>query len=177
MNSYIEHEVKILDIDVEKVQSKLEALGAVKVYDDERVLTTFDTKDFGYKSQRKSIRLTEEGKLKLSVSSGCGESKETVKLFTSRKEETVDFLSQLGLYPITEVKARRISYEWNEVDFDIDIFSEIPAFLEIDIERLTIPLEELLIQLGLNEKRRVVMGTKEIFQEVYGKDFYELFKI
>lgn len=173
MKKYREHEIKILDIDVKDLEGKLEALGAKKVFDGERILTTYDTPERKYTFEKKIIRITEEDKVKLSVNLPGVES---IKLFTSKKEETEDFLAQLGINPIARVSARRISYEWDKVDFDIDIFPEVPPFLEIDTEHLLIHLENLLTSLGIEKNKRVTCGTEEVFSE-YGKNYYTLFKL
>jgi adenylate cyclase class IV len=55
------------------------------------------------------------------------------------------------------VKSHRISYELGNIDFDIDKFPNIPAFLEIDIENLEISVEELLKKLDLDSNEVVVM--------------------
>lgn len=177
MPKYIEHEIKVLGVDVVQLQAQLEELGAKKVFDDFRIFTTFDTPDRKYTSNHTILRLTEEGKLKLSISSVDKDgTKETVKVFTSRKEETVDFLAKLGVHPIAQVQSHRISYEWGDTDFDIDQFPEIPAFLEIDTDYLPITLEALLQKLELDAHQIVTMGTEEIFSQ-YDKSYFELFKI
>lgn len=177
MENYREHEIKILGVDVLDIQQKLETLGAKKISDGIRVITTFDTPERKFTHEKKIIRITEEDKIKLSVNFPSSQvQKNSIKVFTSRKKETQDFLGQLWIVPITEVHTKRISYEWGEVDFDIDIFPEIPAFLEIDIEHLPVSLDELLSKLGCDNKRQSFAGTEEIFAE-YGKDYYTLFQI
>lgn len=175
-NNYEEHEVKILDVNVEAIKQKLESLGAKKVFDAQRVLTTFDTEEGKFRSQNKIVRLTEEGKLKLSVNYYESEAKASVKVFTSRAKETIDLLKQLEVFPIAKVTQHRVSYELGKVDFDIDTFPNIPSFLEIDVEHLEYPLEELLGKLGLTENKVVNLGTEAIFKE-YGLDYFELFGI
>ncbi len=177
MDKYVEHELKILDVNTSELQKKLEELWAKKVFDGTRIITTFDTPERKFTHEKKIIRITEEGKTKLSINFPSSQiQKNSIKVFTSRKEETKDFLRQLWIIPIAEVETRRISYEWGEVDLDIDIFPEIPAFLEIDIENLMRPLDELLEELDLKNNKQVICWTEEIFSE-YGKNYYTLFRI
>ncbi len=175
--NYIEHEIKVLEIDVEMVRTKLEKLGALKVYDGKREATYFDNVQGDYAKSKISIRLTEEGKLKLSGTSVDKDKNiKVVKVFTSRKQETLDFLAILGLFPIAIVKSHRISYEWSNVDFDIDQFPGIPAFMEVDIENLPIPQHELLAKLGLTDNKIRQIGTPEVFNE-YDINYWEKFKV
>ena len=177
MLDYQENEVKILDINVLQVCSNLDKLGAPKVFDDDRVFTTFDTKNGKYRKSKTIIRLTEETKLNLSVSNFPDRiNKETVKLFVSRKKEAIDLLGKLGIYPICEVRSHRVSYEHGPVDFDIDIFPEIPPFIEIDVGDSDTLLEEILIKLELTDKEKFYGGTEELYEK-YGKDYFNIFRI
>lgn len=180
MSTYTEQEIKILDVNPKELQAKLEEMGAKKVYDADRVFTTFDTPDRKYTAQNTIIRLTEEEKLKLTCRTWNKDGrKDSVKVFTSRKQETVDFLDRLGLSPITEVKSHRVSYELGEgnvVDIDIDEFPGIPSFVEIDLEFLPVPLEEFLAKLGLAGREPMDITTEGIYS-YYEKDYFELFKV
>lgn len=179
MELYQEKEVKVLDIDTRNLGKRLEELGAVKVYEGERTITTFDTPNLGYRKEDKLIRMTEEGTVKVSIhtnNSKRGSEKKVIKYKVSRAREQQDFFLEIGLIPITKVKALRISYEWNGIDFDIDQFPGIPAFLEIDLENTWLSLEELLEKLELTGKDIVDLGTESIFAR-YGIDYYNKFKI
>lgn len=172
-----EKEIKILNIDVASLQSTLNKIGAKKVYDGERIFTTFDNRNRAFSKGKGVIRLTEEDKLKLSVSDyNSKNKKETVKLFVSRKKETLALLAKLGFYPICEVKSRRISYEFGEIDIDIDIFPRIPPFVEIDLDKLQCPLDTFLEKIGLLGKKQFDGGTEDIYAR-YGINYFTKFKI
>lgn len=182
MNEYKEHEIKVLDVDVQQLVKKLEEIGAKKVYDDERTIIALDTPERMFlNKQDKLIRVTDEGSIKVTmhVNQSKPEIKEAIKFKTSRLKETMDFFQQLGLNPISKVKENRISFELGEIDFDIDKFPAIPAFLEIDIEFLKeegYELEQLLKKLGLEDNKIVVMGTEDI-HNLYGKDYFSEYRV
>ncbi len=172
-----ENEIKILDVDVVKLQNIVESLGAKKVFDAERVFTTFDTLEKTYTKNHSIIRLTEEEKLKLSISDfPDGINKETIKLFVSRKKEAIDLFAKLGIMPICEVTSHRISYELDGVDIDIDQFPFIPPFIEIDTSELEMPLKDFLIQLDILDKEQFLQGTEDLYFK-YGKNYFEIFAI
>lgn len=181
MSEYKEHEIKVLDIDIEKVVKNLDKLGAKKVYEDTRTIIALDTDDKMFLNQKdKLIRVTDEGSIKVSmhVNQSKPEIKEAIKFKASRLKETMDFFHEMGLNPISKVEAKRISYELGKVDFDIDKFPAIPAFLEIDIEFLEdegYTLESLLKELELEDNKYVVMGTEDI-HKLYGLDYFEQYK-
>lgn len=177
MTNFIETEYKILDIELDTLSTAMEKIGAKKVYDDIRIITYFDHPDSSLRNANEGIKLTEEDKLKLEYTrkSSTGQS-DSVKLFVSRKEEAVEFLGRLNLLPITEVKARRISYELDGIDFDIDCFPGIPPFMEVDLGDSNIELGDLLSKLNLSDHEPIIATTPEIFTR-YDKDYFEEFKL
>lgn len=183
-NDYFENEVKVLEVNSEDVCTKLEKMGAQKVFDGDRVFTTFDSMADSFLAKDTLIRLTEEEKLKLSVSTNTSKSstgeKQTIKVFVSRKKEMIDFFKAIGIEPIAEVKSHRTSYELTTslgiVDFDVDTFPLIGSFLEIDLENMEKPLSEYLKDLGLENHKVVNCGTEQIYA-MYGYDYYKEFSI
>lgn len=179
MNPYLEHEKKVFDVDAGTFEGAMERLGAQKVFDAERHIFTFDTPDGRLRAQGRDLRLTEEGKLKLSCDvrkkEGTGNAY-GIKLQVSRTQETLDLLMELGFAPVAECTARRISYEWEGIDFDLDMFEGIPPFLEIDLGESGKELGEVLALLQLTEHKVVEMCTQEVFA-FYGKDYREAFKV
>lgn len=180
MQEYKEHEIKVLDVNIEEISKKLEQLGAKKVYDDVRTIIALDTKDKYYLNEKdKLIRVTDEGSIKVTmhVNQSKPEIKKGIKFKTSRLKETIDFFHEMGLYEISKVDAPRVSYELGKIDFDIDEFPMIPPFLEIDLEYIEeegFSLEELLNKLNLSSNKIVVMGTEDI-HKLYGIDYFEAY--
>lgn len=181
VNEYKEHEIKVLDVNMEELEEKLKELGAEKVYDDMRTIFAIDTKDRMFLNEKdKLIRVTDEGSIKVTmhVNQSKPDIKEGIKFKTSRLKETMDFFHEMGLDPISKVKHHRISYELGDIDFDIDKFPAIPAFLEIDTENLEkegYTLDELLEKLNLKDNKIVVMGTEDI-HKLYDVDYFDVYK-
>lgn len=181
LNEYKEHEIKVLDVNVEEVCKRLEEIGAKKVYDDVRTIIALDTEDRHFLNDKdKLIRVTDEGSIKVTmhVNQSKPDIKSGIKFKTSRLKETMDFFHEMGLDPISKVEAPRISYELGKIDFDIDKFPAIPAFLEIDIENIEeegYTVEDLLKKLGLENNKVVVKGTEDI-HELYGVDYFDVYK-
>lgn len=178
---YKEHEIKVLNVDIESLTKKLDEIGAKKVYDDTRTIIALDTKDKMFlKEKDKLIRVTDEGSIKVTmhVHQSQPEIKAGIKFKTSRLKETMDFFHEMGLDPISRVEVPRISYELGKIDFDIDSFPAIPPFLEIDIEHIEEEghtIESLLKELGLENNKVVVMGTEDM-HKLYNLDYFEVYK-
>ena len=182
LNEYKEHEIKVLDVNVEELIKKLEKIGAKKVYDDVRTIITLDTENkYFLKKRDKLIRVTDEGSIKVTmhINQSNPKEKEEIKFKTSRLKETMDFFHEMGLNPISKVKASRISYELGKMDFDIDKFPTIPHFLEIDTEYIKeegYTVESLLKILGLEKNKVVVMGTEDI-HKLYNINYFKTYKL
>lgn len=182
MSNYREKEIKILNVNIEKIEECLKRIGAKKVYDSTRTIITLDTANRMFLEQKdKLIRVTDEGSIKVTmhVNQSNPELKEVIKFKSSRIDETLDFFHQMELDPICKVSAPRISYELGKIDFDIDKFPSIPPFLEIDIESLEdegYTLESLLKILELGNNKIVTMGTEDI-HKLYGVDYFEEYKV
>ena len=182
LNEYKEHEIKVLDVDVDSLTKKLEEIGAKKVYDDIRTIIALDTENKQFLNQKdKLIRVTDEGSIKVTmhVHQSQPDIKAGIKFKTSRLKETIDFFHEMGLDPISKVRVPRISFELGKIDFDIDCFPAIPPFLEVDIENIDqegYTVESLLKTLGLENNKVVVMGTEDIHR-IYGIDYFEVYNV
>lgn len=166
-------EIKILDIDTKTIEAGLVSLKAKKVFEGVRIITYFKSdKD----NMEPFLKLTEENE-KLKLTSQNHESREEIRLFVSRKGECIKLLASLGYFAISEVKAKRVSYELGSTDFDIDEFPGIQAFLEIDMgTNPSVSLEEILSSLGIENNQRGQMSTPEIVNH-YGKNYFELYRL
>lgn len=173
---YVDKETKILAVDVEGISSRLKEMGAEMVYDGVRQVTFLDTDDGRLQSNGQTLKVTDEGSIKVSISTPVdGDEKEQIKFKASRRKEAVDLLERLGFRPFAEVRQRRISYELNRIDVDIDLFPEIPPFAEVDLRDNDMSLDKFLTELGIASNERVVMSTPEVYKR-YGKEFFDLFK-
>lgn len=180
LDEYKENEIKVLDVDIDELTKRLDGMGAKKVYDDTRTILVVDTPDRYFLTKKdKLIRITDEGNIKVTmhINQSNPELKSEIKFKTSRLKETLDFFHEMGLDPISEVKARRISYELGKIDFDIDCFPAIPPFLEIDIKHIDeegYTVDVLLKSLGLENNKVVVMGTEDI-HKLYNIDYFDIY--
>ncbi len=166
MPQFIEEEYKVLEVDVIEICKKLDILGAKKVYDGPRLFTYFN-KDG-------KLRLTNEGTLKLSYSHDTPQGHEVIKVKVSRDTEMLAILKQLGHNPIAKIPSKRISYELNEVDFDIDEFPGLKPFMEIDCKKKD--LLKWLEKLNLQNNEVVQLTTMQIYKR-NGIDIFEKYRV
>lgn len=166
---HTEYEVRILEIDVEKIKEKLKELHASFEWDNVQKRYVYD---FIPKQDKKWIRLRTNGDkttltIKNIVSSnidGTHELEITVDSF----ERCNLILKELGYTDKGYQENRRIQYILNGVEVDIDYWPMIPTYLEIEG-----PSEEAVYNavsaLGFEKSDCVTKNVEEIYSD-YGYD-------
>lgn len=178
-NQFIEHEVKILDINHVQLEEIFSRIGAKKTFSGYRYFITYDYEDDRLRNRDMLLRMTAtslnavSAKVSLHVNIASSERK-VAKFHTDNKKHTEEFLYAIGLRPRTRVTSYRISYEWEQFCFDIDQFPGIPSFIEIDGDNLENKLAEIQQILQIAEKKPINIGTEEIYTH-YGIDYYSRF--
>lgn len=185
-----ESEIKVFDIDSQSLTEKLSDLGAICTFNGNRSVCVYDSQDKSIINSNQLLRLTvsDATKLTLHINQNDYANKRVVKVSKIPNEELknlVTKLNNLGYFPITDVMSKRIAFELpginssKMIELNIDIFPEIPAFLEIDLETLKdsgYTLESLLKALGLENNKTGYMGTEDI-HAMYGKDYFQVYKV
>lgn len=143
-----ELEVKVLNIDVLKMEEKLKSLGAKLIAKEVQVNTLIDSKDNYIESNLSSymrIRetkslLTGDTKLTLTMKKNISKDgiRENLEISTdiSDKEAMLEILKSLGYIVKEEGTKERISYQLNGVRFDIDKWDERTypyPYMEIEV--------------------------------------------
>lgn len=130
---HTEYEVRILDINVEKIIEKLESLGATKEWDCVQKRYVYD---FIPKLDSKWIRLRTNGiqttlTIKNVVTSEIDGTQE-LEIEVDNFERTHLILKELGYEAKAFQENRRVQYVLNGVEVDIDYWPQIPTYLEIE---------------------------------------------
>lgn len=173
-----EFEVKVLGIDVPKVQAILEGLGAVKIAEKSMRRLVYDIENTSV-SCRSWIRLRDDGeKVTLTYkkidSHTVGGTKE-IEFDVGDFEMADAFLQKLGFPPAAYQENRRIHYSLDGAEVDIDFWPKIPPYLEIEAGSAE-KVSELVSRLGFSQDEVTAIGVGEVFEK-YGfniHDFKEL---
>jgi predicted adenylyl cyclase CyaB len=143
-----EIEIKVLDINREKTEERLIALGAVKIFDNEIHALYFDNADKVIRKNRGTFRLRREGDLsvltyKTHVENIRAKVREENNVTVSDFDTMKAIIESLGFLPWIEMKKHRTTYTLDGLHFEFDkygdAFAYIPEFLEIegtDIEKV-----------------------------------------
>ncbi len=162
-----EIEVKIRDIDKEKIINKLERLGAKKVFSGKVIDYRFDTPGRLLSKQGKALRIRQKGKYYYLTLKGR---KSSFQNITSRDEIGIRIssfkvayriLNELGFIKIFEMEKYRTEYRINDINFDIDEYIGMKPILEIEGRNREV-IEKYMKILGVHNTGRVYI--KEILQ-------------
>lgn len=136
-----EIEVKILEVDRERLEDKLKSMGARKVFDGEISALYFDFEDKSIRKANDIMRLRKAGNKTFLTFKGFLHNK-GAKVREELEVEVADFeiakriLESLGMHTYKSISKHRISYALENVHFEFDKYtgeySSIPEFLEIE---------------------------------------------
>ncbi|MBQ7409795.1 MAG: CYTH domain-containing protein [Clostridia bacterium] len=171
---HTEFEVRILDVDKEKIIKKLEELNAQKIAE-------FDYKrrvyNFNPPTDHKWIRLRTDGKkttltIKKIESFSIDGTKE-MEIEVSDFEETNKMLEEMGYKAHTYQENKRIRYVLNDVELDIDSWPYIPTYLEIEGKSEN-AVKEMMELLNVDKEKATSLDVQGVFKEFYNIDIAEV---
>jgi len=165
-----ELEVRILEIDVKNIQSKLEELNAefIGAFHQRRYVYDFNPLVAG-----KWIRLRTNGKKATlaikEVQSNKIDGTKELETIVSDFDATHLILKELGYTERAYQENKRISYRFNECEIEIDSWPLIPTYLEIE-GPFEAKIQEVITLLGIDNSLVSSMDVERVYNEVYGID-------
>lgn len=164
----IEYEVRMLEVSVNDILSKLEDVGAKKrgVFHQKRYVY-----DFVPVQKGRWIRLRSNGvcttltikEIRSLLIDGTNELEITVSDF----DETNRILEKLGYLPRTFQENFRIEYSLNGVNFDIDKWPKIPPYMEIEgVSEQDV--FNAINMLGIPRENFITKDVDSIYNDIYG---------
>ena len=168
-----EIEVKFLDINPKKIEKKLKNIGAQKVFDDLYRRKVFDYPDLRLDKAGSWIRLRDEGdKVTLAFKQRIGigadekthdKSMEEIEVEVSDFDKTAEILLKAGFIQKHYVENRRIRYQLDDIEFDIDFYPLIEPYLEIEVPSWE-KINEVISLLGFNPEDKKIFSTYQIYE-------------
>lgn len=168
---HIEYECTVLNIDLDKIKSKLESLGAKNKGEKFQRRYTYD---FNPVRKKSWIRLRTNGDFttlaikQVVDKTSIGGTKE-LETEVGDFDTTNEILERLGYKHRNYQENKRISYELNGVSIEIDTWPLIPTYIEIEGSSESEVLKVLKL-LDIDESEITTLDVESIFNEIYGID-------
>lgn len=166
-----EIEVKFLDIDAKAMEQKILASGGVKKFDRVFRRISFDHPDLRLNSAGAWVRLRDEGDqvtLAYKQRQGMKEGKNDDTMIEEQVvvddfEMTAKILRHIGLKDKFYEENRRIQFDLDGVEVDIDIWPLLKPYLEIEAASWE-KVDETIKLLGLDQKDKKIYPTYEVYK-------------
>lgn len=176
-----EIEVKVLDIDSDNLQKRLEELGAQKIQDTRLIVDWFRIKGIqeGEDPWFLRIRSNSEGKNEVTWKAksnleGIIRKHKEINFLIDESDKLEDLFEELNLEKYAHQEKDRMSYLYNDWQFDIDTYPGMPAYLEVEGKSLE-HIQEALQILGLEKNRTWNQGERVLIQDIYRLDWYKMY--
>lgn len=173
----IEYEARVLEIDKDKLEKKLNNLGAKKIADfnyKRRVYNFYPATD------GKWIRLRTDGnKTTLTIKeikSDKIDGTEETEIEVSDFEKANAILNKLGYVSHTYQENKRTRYLLNDVEIDIDTWPYIPTYVEIE-GKSTEDVLNTINKLDLNGYEVTSIDVQDVFRKYYKIDIAKKEKV
>ena len=168
-----EIEVKILDINIEKIVEKLVKLGAKKIFDGPMKSVYLDLRQ-ELRNSNKILRIRQKGEkciITLKIKKEDSEAKVNDEFETEIKDfqRSMLIFENLGFKEFFADFKKRISYQFKNSLVEIDIYDEIPPFLEVESPTKE-ELKEVVSLLGYSMDQTKSWTGKELL-DLYNSKF------
>src|SRR4030042_630293 len=169
-----EREVKFLNIDPGTIEKKLKSIGAKRIFDKVYKRKVFDHPDLRLNDKGAYLRLRDEGdkitmtfKQRLGVKTHDGktndEGMEEIEVTVSDFEKTAELLMKIGLKEKFYEENRRIRYQLNDIEFDIDFWPLLEPYLEIEAVSWE-KIDKAIKLFELDPKDKKIFSTYQVYQ-------------
>jgi len=169
-----EIEVKFLNIDPASIESKLKAIGAERIFEKLYRRKVFDYPDLRLHKKGAWIRLRDEGeKITLAYKERIGmktsdgktndDSMEEIEINVSDFNKTAELLDKIGFIEKFYQENKRIRYQLDDIEFDIDFWPQLDPYLEIEAHSWE-KIDEAIKLLELNPEDKRIFSTNQIYK-------------
>jgi len=166
----IEYELRVLEINKDEIINKLNELNATLVEDSFQRRYVYD---FNPINPNKWIRLRTNGTTTTltikDVTEKSVDGTKELEIVVDDFDKTNDILHELGYNPKGLQENKRIKYDLNGVEVDIDTWPLIPTYLEVEGKNEE-EVYKTLELLGIDKDKSTALDVQSIYKDVYNID-------
>lgn len=171
---HTEYEVRILEIDTPNIIQKLESIGAKKI-------GTFYQKRYVYdlkpREKGKWIRLRTNGTTTTlalkNVTKDTIDGTKEIEFELSDFDKANEFIRSVGFDNSKYQENKRIHYELNGTQIDIDTWPMIPTYLEIEASNEKEVLD-MIKKLDLEKEKITTLNVDDVYRKIYGIELNDM---
>lgn len=169
-----EYEIRILEINKEKIINKIEDLGAIKIgeYNQQRYI--YDLKPA---QDNKWIRLRTDGNTTTlaykDIESNTIDGTKEVEFEVSNIEYAKEFMDKIGFKYRNFQENKRIKYMLDDVEIDIDTWPMIPTYMEIE-GKSEDKVNEMIDRLGIDKTKITTLNCDDIYRNFYNIEIRDI---
>lgn len=172
-----EFEIKFLEVNVPELEKRLLEIGAKKIGEYEYRRMLLDYPDFRLNEKHSWLRLRTDGQettlaYKERIKNPDDNMRmrdlgmREIEITVNDYQKTYELMKALGFIIKREEENKRIRYQKSDVVFDIDIWPQIPPYLEIESSSLK-EAEDAASELGFDPKNGVICSAGKVYKK-YG---------
>ncbi len=169
-----EIEVKFLNINILEIEEKLKTIGASKVKEFFYRRRVFDYPDWRLDKAAAWLRLRDEGEqITLAFKQRQGADQhdgtgndtgmEEIEIIVSDFDKTAEMLLKLGFVEKHYAENKRIRWQKDGVEFDLDIYPELEPYLEIEADSWE-KIDQAIGWLELNPEDKRIFSANQIYK-------------
>jgi adenylate cyclase class 2 len=170
----IEYEIRVLEVDKEKLIKRLEELGAQFIGDFDQKRYVFDTIPT---VESKWIRLRTNGKNSTltykSVEKATIDGTQEIEVEVSDFEKTRELLEACGIKHRGYQENRRNQYILDDVEIDIDSWPMIPTYVEIEGKDEQ-SVMKMVDKLELDKSKLTALDVMSVYDQIYHIDMNKI---
>ena len=176
-----EIETKVLDIDEKAIIKKLISLGAQKIQEIRLIVDWYGPKGLTHRGDDPwflRIRSYSDGKNEvtwkpISEILGTARKHKEINFLIEEPEKLSDLFEELAIEKYAHQEKDRISFSYKDWKFDIDQYTKMPVFLEIEGESEEHVKEAMKI-LSLENNRTWADGERTLIDKIYKLDWFNM---
>ena len=172
-----EYELRVLEIDKEKIIKKLESLGATKIGDFDQKRYIYDLKPA---ENGKWIRLRTNGTTTTltykDIESNTIDGTKEVEFEVENIQKANEFLEKIGFKSRNYQENKRTQYMLNGTEIDIDTWPMIPTYLEVEGKSKKEVLN-MLKTLEVDESKITALNCDDIYRDIYNIEILKIEKL
>lgn len=169
-----EVEVKILEIDTEKVKKKLKEIGARKEFESRVEYCTYDFEDGRFRRNGGYLRVRKiNGKVEVcfkeKVESAKCKVRDETQFVTNDFESITKLLCKVGMHKVHNGYKYRESYRLDDIKYEIDYVPGVPPYIEVEGED-EVQVAKGVEILGFNMGEVSKLSGRKIERIYHGKE-------